>query len=360
MTRISHLKDAMRLARTAAALGAAALTLTCPALPALAAARPAATVTLTVAHSGAQYTSIQAAVNAVPGNSSTPYVISVAAGTYDEYVTVPANKLHLSLIGATGNPADVLIDGSRYAGETYDTAGDTYGTLGSATVHVLASNFTAEYVSFRNTFDKNAHPSVTGTQAVALAMEGDRQVYRDCVFWGHQDTLLSWSSTPSTDIRQYVYGGEVAGDVDFIFGNGTLVVDRSEIKVLNDGVYGSGYLAAPATYRTQTYGILITGATVVSSLANGTVGLGRAWVPYSGAVPQEVVRGTVLPAAINTSAPWSGISGSGWTSGRYGEYGNTGPGATVNANRPQLSAAAAAQYTAQKYLAGSDGWNPVG
>jgi pectin methylesterase-like acyl-CoA thioesterase len=343
--------------RIATALGL--LALLAPVSIAAAPAASAATVTLTVATSGGEYSSIQAAVNAVPNNSSTSYVISVGKGTYDEYVTIPAGKLHLSLVGATGSPGDVLIDGAHYAGEAYDSAGDTYGTLGSATVHVAASNFTAEYITFRNTFNKNSHPSVTGTQAVALAMEGDRQVYKDCVFFGHQDTLLSWTGSPATDIRQYVYGGAIEGDVDFIFGDGTLVVDRSLINVLNDGVYSSGYLAAPATYQGDRYGILITGSTVTSGLAAGTVGLGRAWDAYSGAEPQEIIRGTSLPAAIDTSSPWSGISGASWASGRYGEYGNTGSGATVNPNRPQLTSSEAAGYTAQKYLAGSDGWNPV-
>jgi pectinesterase len=328
------------------------------ALPCAAPARAATGVTLTVASSGAEYTTIQAAVNAVPDNSGTYYTISIAAGTYAEYLTVPATKLHLTLQGATGNPADVKIDGARYSGEA-TSSGGTYGTLGSATVHVLAGNFTAEYISFRNTFNKNNYPSVTATQAVAVAMEGDRQSYLDCIFFGHQDTLLSWSPSPSTDIRQYVYGGEVEGDVDFIFGDGTLVVDRSHIKVLDDGVYTSGALAAPATYSGQTYGILITGSTVTSTFAANTVYLGRAWVPYSGAVPQMVVRGTSLPAAIVTADPWTGISGAAWTSGRYYEYGNSGNGATTNSYRPQLSSSAAASCTAAKYLAGSDGWNPV-
>ena len=351
----------MRLPRTSRTL-AITLAAAVPAVPALttavAPAHSATSVTLTVAHSGAQYSSIQAAVNAVPDNSSTPYTISVAAGTYDEYLTIPATKLHLTLKGATGNPADVDIDGARYAGQS-SPGGGTYGTLGSATVHVLADGFTAEYVSFRNTFNKNSQPGVTGTQAVAIAMQGDRQSYLDCVFYGHQDTLLTWSSTPSKDIRQYVYGGEVEGDVDFIFGDGTLVIDRSHVKVLNDGQYSSGALTAPATYSGQTYGILITGSTVTSTLAANTVWLGRAWVPYSGSVPQIVVRGTSLPTSIITAAPWTGISGAKWTPGRYYEYANSGSGATVNSNRPQLSSGAAANYTAQKYLTGSDGWDPV-
>src|SRR6185312_2073061 len=78
----------------------------------------AASVTLTVAKSGAEYTTVQAAVNAVPDNSGTAYTISIAAGTYSEMVSIPATKLHLSLIGATGNAKDVVITSSTYAGET--------------------------------------------------------------------------------------------------------------------------------------------------------------------------------------------------------------------------------------------------
>jgi pectinesterase len=318
-----------------------------------------AAVVITVAKSGGQFASVQAAVNAVPDNSPTAYTISIGAGTYDETVSIPAGKRHLTLLGATGNPADVVIEGSHYAGLTNPATGNPYGTEGSATVTVRASDFTAEFVTFANVFNKNDHPGVTGTQAVALSMEGDRQTYQHDKFYGHQDTLLSWGSTASTALRQYVFGSVVDGDVDFIFGDGTLVVDRSTINVENDGQFTGGALVAPATWGSHTYGILITGATVTSSLAANTVYLGRAWVPSSGMVPQAVIRDSVLPAAIRTSAPWTGISSATWTAGRYGEYANTGAGATVNANRPQLGTSTAANYTAARYLAGSDGWNPV-
>ena len=319
----------------------------------------AASVTLTVAKSGAEYTTVQAAVDAVPDDSSTDYTISIAAGTYSEMVTVPATKLHLAMVGATGNPKDVVITSSTYAGETTST-GSTYGTEGSATVHVKASNFTAKYLTFSNTFDKLDYPSVTATQAVAIAMEGDRQVYEDDVFYGHQDTLLSWDSTATAQLRQYVYDSTVEGDVDYIFGDGDLVVDRSSIVTLNDGIYSKAYLTAPATYSADTYGILLTGDTVSSTLASNTVYLGRAWEPFTGAEPQLVVRDTSLPAQVNTTDPYLGISGATWTAGRYYEYDNTGSGANAsNSTRPQLTAAQATSYTAYTYLAGTDGWDPV-
>jgi pectin methylesterase-like acyl-CoA thioesterase len=352
MSRPDH-AAIIRLATFLSALAIAAV------LPAAGPASAAAAVTLTVAKSGGEYTSVQAAVNAVPSDSSTDYTISIGAGTYEEAVTIPAAKLHLTLLGATGNPANVVIDSARYNGEA-DPSGGTYGTEGSATVHVQASNFTAEYITFSNSFDKNDFPAVTGTQAVAIAMEGDRQVYQHDIFYGHQDTLLSWDSTAATSLRQYVYDSTIEGDVDFIFGNGSLVVDRSSIVTLNDGIYQSAFLAAPATYGTDKYGILVTGSTVTSTLGSNDVYLGRAWVPYTGAVPQLVIRNTSLPAQVNATDPYLGISGATWTAGRYGEYDNTGSGANPgNSNRPQLSAAQAASYTAQAYLAGADGWDPV-
>jgi pectin methylesterase-like acyl-CoA thioesterase len=319
----------------------------------------AATVTLTVAKSGGEYTTVQAAVNAVPNNSATAYTIMIGSGTYEEAVTIPATKLHLTLQGATGNPANVVIDSARYNSEP-NPAGGTYGTEGSATVHVAASNFTAEYITFSNSFSKAENPTVTGTQAVAIAMEGDRQVYEHDVFYGHQDTLLTWDSTATKSLRQYVYDSTVEGDVDFIFGNGSLVIDRSSIVALADGFSTEAFLTAPATYGTDKYGILITGSTVTSALGTNDIYLGRAWVPYTGAVPQLVIRGTSLPAQINATDPYLGISGATWTAGRYGEYDNTGSGANPdNANRPQLTTAQAASYTAQTYLAGTDGWDPV-
>jgi polygalacturonase len=263
-----------KLQRGLAALAGAALsTGLLTALPGLAAA--ATGVTLTVAKSGAEYTSVQAAVNAVPENSTVPYTILIGPGTYDETVTIPPDKPGLTLQGTTGNPADVVITAANYNGET-DPAGGSYGTEGSATVHAQASDFTADYITFANTFDKNDFPAVTGTQAVAIAMEGDRQVYRDDIFYGHQDTLLSWGSSASTTLRQYVYDSTIEGDVDFIFGNGSLVVDRiqaalnacagtGQAVVLAASLPDTAFLSAPLTIGSGEYLVIGAGATLYAS-----------------------------------------------------------------------------------------------
>src|SRR4051794_12884291 len=158
-----------RCAAAAVALLAGAL-LAAP--PALSYADSAAPVTLTVAKAGAEFSTVQAAVDAVPDDSATPYVISVRPGVYAERVTIPVTKRHLSLEGASHDAHDVVITGANYHDEIDPATGKAYGTEGSAIVHVKANDFTASYVTFSNTFDKAAHPGVSGTQGVAIAMEG--------------------------------------------------------------------------------------------------------------------------------------------------------------------------------------------
>jgi pectin methylesterase-like acyl-CoA thioesterase/polygalacturonase len=335
------------------------------ALPLIASASttsPAGT-TLTVAADGSTpYRTVQAAIDAVPANSSTPYKIMIGKGTYHETVTVPVTRKHLTIEGATGNPEDVVITYGNAAG-TKKPDGTTYGTLGSATASFLAADLTVLNVTIANSFDPAAQPTVTGTQAVALAAEGDRQVYRNDRFLGRQDTLLAWSPAATAQTRQYFYSDFIAGTVDFIFGNATAVFNHVNIQASDRGAKAgglNGFLTAANTESSKKYGFLITGSTVFSSAAADTYYLGRPWHPTSTAVAQVVIRDTVLPAAVKKAAPWTDMSGFSWKSARFASYHNSGPGSGAAADSPQLSDAAAADYTAQKYLAGTDGWNPVG
>ena len=340
--------------------GAAALTVAgVAAIPWFAAATTSPTLTVAQDGSG-QYRTVQAAVNAVQAGSTTTIVIG--KGTYHEVVKVPASKTHLKLVGATGNPEDVVIAYDNASG-TPKPGGGTYGTEGSATATFSPADFTAVNLTFANTFSPAAHPSITQTQAVAVAAEGDRQIYQNDRFLGRQDTLLAWSPNATAQTRQYFLSDFVNGTVDFLFGNATAVFDRDNIQAVNTGAAAGGVggvLTAANTEQSKKYGFLITHSTVSASGAANTEFLGRPWHPTSTAVAQVVIRDTVLPAAIKTAQPWTDMSGFSWRSARFFEYANTGPGATINANRPQLTSAQAADYTAQKYLAGTDGWNPTG
>ncbi|GAA4610020.1 pectinesterase [Actinoplanes octamycinicus] len=304
-----------------------------------------AATALTVAADGTgDYTTIQAAVAA----ASTGTVITIKAGTYQGQVKIPAGKSGITLQGATGNSADVIITGN--------TPASTAGTAGSATVHNLAPNSTIKGLTMQNTYGK-------GSQALALYAAGDRQVYRNVQMKGYQDTFLSWGGTGSAQVRQYVYKSYISGAVDFIYGNGAVVVDSTTIESVNIGsTSNNGYITAAATDDSNAYGILITRSTLKSSAAAQTVALGRCWHAGNAAdaIGQVVIRDSTLGGHVRQAGAWQDMSGFSWKTCRFKEYNNTGAGVTNGTpDRPQLTAAAAANYTAQKYLAGADGWNPI-
>ncbi|MEE1800942.1 MULTISPECIES: pectinesterase family protein [unclassified Streptomyces] len=345
----------------AAALGSSTLVVTASAAtdpahrtpPALAAA-----TTRTVAADGsAQYRTVQAAVDA----SAAGDTVSIAKGTYREVINVTTGKKGLTIKGATGNAEDVVITYDNASG-TKKPDGSTYGTAGSATATFSASDLTVTGVTIQNTWLRSEHPEITDTQAVAVNAQGDRQIFRNDRFIAHQDTVLNWAPSATGQYRQYFRNSFISGDVDFIFGNATAVYDRVNITLRDRGAAAggnNGYLSAPNTNAAKKYGFLITGSTISSSAAANTFSLGRPWHPTADAVGQLVIRDTALPAAVRIAAPWTDFGSFPWKSARFHEYANTGPGATVNANRPQLTAAQAAEYTATTYLAGTDGWNPV-
>ncbi|WP_410674368.1 pectinesterase family protein [Amycolatopsis sp. cmx-4-68] len=317
----------------------------------------AAAANVVVAKDGSgNYTTVQAGIDAVSAGGT----VSVKPGTYHEVITVPAAKTGLTLRGTTGKASDVVVDYDHASG-TKKPDGSTYGTSGSATATIAANGFTATALTFRNSFDRAAHPEITDTQAVAVKTAGDRMVFDNVTFLGHQDTLYADTAAVGTVGRQYYRACSISGDVDFLFGRATAVFDRATITALDRGSSSNnGYLTAASTRRSNPYGLLVVGSRVVSSAAKASFHLGRPWHPGGDvdAIAQVVFRETELPAAIKP-APWTDMSGFSWKDARFFEYHNTGPGAGTGADRPQLTAAQAATYTAQRYLAGGDGWNPV-
>ncbi len=320
-----------------------------------------AATSASVARDGSgDYTTVQAAINAVPSGDTGGHVITIKPGDYHEVVTIPSNKPHIALVGATGNPRDVVIEYDNASG-TSRPDGGTHGTSGSASVTISGHDFMAKDLTFANTFDEAAHPEITSKQAVAVNTQADRVVFDNVRFLGNQDTLLLWSASAKTVTRAYFRTCYVEGDVDFIFGRGTGVFDRCEIHSLSRGSSSNnGYVTAAATTSTNPYGFLFDACTLTSSAPAVTVYLGRPWHPGGdvNAVAQVLFRDSSLGAHIK-QAPWTDMSGFSWTSARFSEYHNGGSGSGVNSNRPQASDSQAANHTPQKYLAGSDGWNPI-
>ncbi|KAI9612244.1 hypothetical protein KEM48_004260 [Puccinia striiformis f. sp. tritici PST-130] len=81
----------------------------------------------------------------------------------------------------------------------------------------------------------NSFGTGTDTQALALTAEGQKHVYKFCLFSSYQDTILIKA------LPAYFYGCRVEGAVDFIFGSGTAWFDTSDVVV-----------KAPKRYATVT------------------------------------------------------------------------------------------------------------
>ncbi len=197
-----------------------------------------------------------------------------------------------------------------------------------------------------------------GSQATALQVKGgDKTIVDNARLLGDGKLFLASTGNTTTYGRIYVHDSYLKGGGDMLLGRAVLVIDRSRIHVLDrpwNVITDSSVNAA------HPFGFLITDSTITSDGAAGTIYLGRPYPESGVAQAQVVIRNTELPAAIVGTQPWKDYSASVlWTSGRFFEYNNTGAGAGTGANRPQLSDTDAAGYTANTYLAGTDGWNPV-
>src|SRR5699024_11920949 len=97
----------------------------------------------------------------------------------------------------------------------------------------------------------------------------------------NQDTLLTETREDGAAARVYVTGSVVEGDVDFVYGNATTVLEDSEIRSLDRGSpSNNGYVCAPNTAPGR-YGLLFIACRFTSDAANESVYLGRPWNPSS-------------------------------------------------------------------------------
>jgi pectinesterase len=287
----------------------------------------------TVAAGGAYPTvqsAIDAAVAGADGGTNRVYVL-VTPGTYTEVVCVPSNAPPITLYGANGDASTqpVIVSGN-YNGEaktagasanpcTTNASATTYGTAGSATFSAFAKGFQAENLTFSNNVTSATLGSTAGTQAVALMTQADQVILENVRVIGHQDTLYLETPSAGTVVRTYIKNSFIAGDVDFIFGGATSVLDGCEIQFVSDRRL-TGQVLSPDTASLNPYGILVINGnlTADSTSITNAVGLGRAWdrscvdVPTyvsscvaAGDYPngQAVVRNSTLGAQIATD-PW--------------------------------------------------------
>ncbi|CCK31002.1 secreted pectinesterase [Streptomyces davaonensis JCM 4913] len=312
-------------------------------------------------HGRGDHTTVQSAVTAATGSG---WTLVLAPGTYRETVAVDPTRTDMTWLGAGDDPRDVVIVYDNAAGTPRPDGSGTYGTTGSATTTVRADGFTARRITFANDWLRAEHPGISGTQAVATKVTGDRSAFHHCRFLGHQDTLYADTNSLTVFARQYFAHCYAEGDVDFVFGRSTAVFEHCHFRTLTRTDLGSapyGFVFAPSTAGANPLGHLVTRSRVSSEAPDAYYKLARPWVPSSDrtARPMLTVRDTVLGPGIDAVAPYANMSNDyPWQNQRFAEYHNTGPGATISVpeNRPQLAPEQAASANRAAYLGDWEPW----
>ncbi|SHJ94436.1 pectinesterase family protein [Epilithonimonas mollis] len=277
----------------------------------------------TIAKDGSgDYTTVQAAFDAVPDFYTGRWIIHIKPGTYTERPTLNQNKTNVFLIG--DDAGTTIITNNISAGAINPDTGQAYGTSNSQTMAIFGSDFTASKITVANTFvNSTANTQInSSTQAVALKTQGDRQSFYDCKIVGYQDTYLGNSIG-----RAYFKNCYIEGNVDFIFGRQTVIFDHCTTYINRN----NSVVTAPSTEATTKFGFVFLDCNLTVPAAgtmdfNGTVinnfHFGRAWQN----VPKSVFIRCETPSILNPTGWTTPINGT--LPVIFAEYGNTGAGAT--------------------------------
>ncbi|MDB5112055.1 MAG: pectin esterase [Mucilaginibacter sp.] len=305
---------------------------------------------ITVAQDGSgNYKTIQEAVTSVR-DLGQRVTIHIKKGIYHEKLVIPTWKTLITLIGEDKD--NTIITNNDYSGKVIPGGKDAFGnekfnTFTSYTVLVQGNDFVAENLTIENTAGRVG-------QAVALHVEGDRCVIKNCRLLGNQDTL--YLTTEKS--RELLLDCYIEGTTDFIFGEATVVFQNCTIRSLTNS-----FITAAATTPRQKFGfVLLNCKLIAADTSVKKAYLGRAWRPYAKTVYIHCELGShIVPEGWN---PWKGdvMFPDKEKTTYYAEYGNTGPGAATK-NRvtwsKQLTDAEAKQYTVKNILGGADNWDPL-
>ncbi|XP_078159138.1 pectinesterase-like isoform X2 [Carex rostrata] len=299
---------------------------------------------LTVAKDGSgNFTTISAAVAAVPNKSKKRFVIYIKAGAYMENVEVTKSMLNVMFIG--DGIGKTVIKASR-------NVVDGWTTFRSATLAVVGNGFIARDLTVENSAGPSKH------QAVAVRVGSDLSVFYRCSFVGYQDTLYTHS------LRQFYRECNIYGTIDFIFGNAAIVFQNCNMYARKPNPNQSNIFTAQGREDpNQNTGISIQKCKVsaASDLAGNVSSvktyLGRPWKEYS----RTVFIQSYLDSLIDPSGwlPWNGTFA--LSTLYYGEYLNTGPGSSTAKRvtwpgyRVITSAKEADQFTVSSFIQG-DQW----
>lgn len=261
--------------------------------------------------------------------------IILAPGRYVEHVVIRPRREPLTLRSSTGSAEDVTITFGLRQGDR-DATGMPF-VQDCATLTIDADAVTIDAVTIENSFDKGTAADLPDSQAIALRTRGTDIRLTRCRLLGRQDTVLLDAPSWAAVRRVHLVDCEIVGDVDFLYGRATALIEGGEIRSR-----GAGYVTAPSTARENPRGFLLHSVrfTAEPGVEAGSVHLGRPWHP--GAKPDALGQALVVNCELGphiASPPWQEMGGFRWQDARFAEHGNTGPSA--HGAGPQLTVAPA-------------------
>lgn len=282
------------------------------------------------------FATVQAAVDAAAADNNIPVIIFIKKGVYKERITVPCSKRFINFTGEDANSVILTFDlNARMLGSD----GNEIGTFRTPSTTIEANDFTAENITFAN----SAGPV---GQALAIAVFGDRVIFRNCRFLGWQDTIFDQSG------RHYYENCYITGHVDFIFGGATSFFERCHIHSLR-----KGYITAASTPMENKYGYVFSNCKITGESPEAITYLGRPWRDYA----NVIFLNTEMSDIVRPEGWHNWKKPEREKTARYAEFNSFGTGADPNARvkwARLLTEDEAKEITVENVLGGKDGWNP--
>jgi pectinesterase len=294
---------------------------------------------------------IRAAIDCAGAGSRTEIALA-AGGTFREQVLVPASAGAVTILGL-GTGA-TIIHSDTGGNESMPCSGNF---CKNGTLVVEADDFILSNVRVANAFN-----DFSAGKNFALNLAGDRMSAFRSSFFGKDDMFYTG------DRRIFVAHSTLNGSTDFLFGQGAAVFLNCTI-LAEPGKFWSFITAANGNCTTAGCGerssYLLDRCRLPAQPGGrlGTTFLGRPWGPQSSVLYKNCwMDKHISPKGWATyRGQQCSDSGSSCMNTSYAEFNSSGPGATpellaqrVKWSR-QLSAAQAAQWTAQSVLRG---WTP--
>ena len=285
---------------------------------------------------GETYTTVQAAIDAAPGDG-TPYYIFIKKGTYEGHVQIDKPNIHL--MGQSKQNTIISWNKTNEEGGGVDK---------SSTVNVTANDVSFDNLTLRNTRQNEG-------QALALYTKADRIVITNCNLEGWQDTYR----TGKDGQRHLVRNCKISGTTDFVYGAGEAFFDSDTLHVVRT----SNVIVAP-DHSSARYGYVFRNTVITAAQAGSTTALGRPW----GNTPKVSYIDTRLTKGVSIIAEgWNEMGGKPIQMAEYNTQDANGNAVDLSQRRTSFGGTASKavlskteavnDYKLDYVLRGSDNWD---